>query len=235
MESWMRRRNRFLIDFPHSKSVVMFGHYFSSSSPLCRCFFPRFAFLLWLIIHRNIARGRSINLYPRNIPARIHRHTLSFTTMDLRPCRSHRSPLARLTGNQQNQPNRQKNDPISTANGGRTTRSTTRKVRKRLKIEEGNENLSRQNSATSDDADDSVDSETHVVKNRIRISKKKAEPKLSVPPKKKKFKMKKRTSVGRWEPWEKLEFLRGLRRHGKGHWKKIGEAIPTRYEQNCFE
>ena len=154
--------------------------------------------------------------------------------MDVRPSRSHRSPLARLTGNQQNQRNRKKNDPDSMVNGGRTTRSTSRKVRKRLKIEEGNENLSRQNSATSDDADDCVDSETHVFENRIRISrkeKKNAEPKLSVSSKKKKLKMKKRTSVGRWEPWEKLEFLRGLRRHGKGHWKKIGEAIPTRYEQ----
>ena len=34
---------------------------------------------------------------------------------------------------------------------------------------------------------------------------------------------------GRWEKWEHLEFLRGLRRIGRGHWKQIGETIPTRY------
>eukprot|EP00536_Pseudo-nitzschia_multiseries_P019250 jgi/Psemu1/59685/gm1.59685_g len=47
---------------------------------------------------------------------------------------------------------------------------------------------------------------------------------------KKKFKSKptKRTSIGRWETWERFEFLRGLRKHGRGHWKKIGESIPTR-------
>ena len=41
-------------------------------------------------------------------------------------------------------------------------------------------------------------------------------------------KPKKHTSIGRWETWERFAFLRGLRLHGKGHWKTIGESIPTR-------
>jgi hypothetical protein len=44
------------------------------------------------------------------------------------------------------------------------------------------------------------------------------------PPKKKA----KRTTVGRWEQWEQIEFLKGLRAHGRGHWKVIAEGIPTR-------
>jgi hypothetical protein len=36
-------------------------------------------------------------------------------------------------------------------------------------------------------------------------------------------------SEGRWKDWEHIEFLKGLRREGKGKWKAIGRAIPTRY------
>ncbi|KAG7340172.1 Myb-like DNA-binding protein [Nitzschia inconspicua] len=38
----------------------------------------------------------------------------------------------------------------------------------------------------------------------------------------------KRTKIGRWEKWEQIAFLRGLREHGRGHWKTIGKRIPTR-------
>jgi len=33
---------------------------------------------------------------------------------------------------------------------------------------------------------------------------------------------------GRWERWEKVAFLKGLRKYGKGKWKLIGSLIPTR-------
>lgn len=34
--------------------------------------------------------------------------------------------------------------------------------------------------------------------------------------------------TGRWELWEKRAFLEGLRRYGRGKWKKISRLIPTR-------
>jgi hypothetical protein len=40
----------------------------------------------------------------------------------------------------------------------------------------------------------------------------------------------KRVSVGRWEKFERMAFLKGLRQHGRGHWKLISTGIPTRYE-----
>jgi hypothetical protein len=43
------------------------------------------------------------------------------------------------------------------------------------------------------------------------------------------FNLSKRTKVGRWEKWEQITFLQGLREHGRGHWKVIAERIPTRY------
>lgn len=43
---------------------------------------------------------------------------------------------------------------------------------------------------------------------------------------------KKRVSVGRWEKWERMAFLKGLRHHGRGHWKLISTGIPTRYESS---
>jgi Myb-like DNA-binding domain len=39
----------------------------------------------------------------------------------------------------------------------------------------------------------------------------------------------KRPKIGRWEKWEQIAFLQGLREHGRGHWKTIAESIPTRY------
>lgn len=36
-------------------------------------------------------------------------------------------------------------------------------------------------------------------------------------------------NTGRWTEWEKLAFLKGLRLHGRGNWKKISSMIPTRY------
>ena len=39
----------------------------------------------------------------------------------------------------------------------------------------------------------------------------------------------KKKNVGRWHEWERLAFLRGLRRFGRGKWKKISKLIPTRY------
>ena len=41
-------------------------------------------------------------------------------------------------------------------------------------------------------------------------------------------KKKMRPTIGRWEQWEHLEFLKGLQEHGRGHWKVIAESIPTR-------
>eukprot|EP00980_Cylindrotheca_fusiformis_P010613 scaffold2362_cov109-Cylindrotheca_fusiformis.AAC.4 len=35
-------------------------------------------------------------------------------------------------------------------------------------------------------------------------------------------------NTGRWEEYEKLAFLRGLRLYGRGNWKAIGSLIPTR-------
>jgi SHAQKYF class myb-like DNA-binding protein len=35
-------------------------------------------------------------------------------------------------------------------------------------------------------------------------------------------------NVGKWEEWERIRFLQGLRRYGRGKWSKIGEGIPTR-------
>ena len=38
----------------------------------------------------------------------------------------------------------------------------------------------------------------------------------------------KRPVTGRWEQWEHIEFLKGLREKGRGNWKVIAESIPTR-------
>ena len=63
-----------------------------------------------------------------------------------------------------------------------------------------------------------------ICKQRKKRETKKKDPKKSFP-------------NGRWQPWEHLEFLRGLRVHGKGHWQEIAENIPTRcvsLPQRCF-
>jgi hypothetical protein len=39
----------------------------------------------------------------------------------------------------------------------------------------------------------------------------------------------KKVKIGRWEKWEQIKFLEGLRLYGRGHWKKIADTIPTRY------
>lgn len=41
----------------------------------------------------------------------------------------------------------------------------------------------------------------------------------------------KSVKIGRWEKWEQIAFLQGLREHGRGRWKIIAESIPTRYVQ----
>lgn len=35
-------------------------------------------------------------------------------------------------------------------------------------------------------------------------------------------------NTGRWEKHERMAFLRGFRRYGKGKWKQIGAMIPSR-------
>lgn len=153
--------------------------------------------------------------------------------MDLRSSRSLRSPLESLSSNQRNNRDRENVDPIFSLNEGRTTRSASRKVRTLVESEDRNENLSCDSSSESNDADDRADSGTEATENQVHVSRNRKNivgAKRLVPTKKKKLKMKNRTSIGRWERWEKFEFLRGLRRHGEGKWKKIGENIPTRYE-----
>jgi hypothetical protein len=40
---------------------------------------------------------------------------------------------------------------------------------------------------------------------------------------------------GRWTFEEKILFLKGLRRYGRGKWKKIGSLLPTRYVQETID
>ena len=144
-----------------------------------------------------------------------------------------RSPLIRLNSNQQRQHDRKKIDVQFSPQGGRTTRATTRKIRKLFEDNDENKAASCAISTTSNGS--GIDPSTDVNENQIDVaqgSNTEAGPKETAPPKKRKTKPKKRTSIGRWETWEKFAFLRGLRRHGRGHWKKIGESIPTRYEWN---
>ena len=35
-------------------------------------------------------------------------------------------------------------------------------------------------------------------------------------------------NVGKWQDFERIKFLQGLRRYGRGKWSKIGEGISTR-------
>jgi hypothetical protein len=39
---------------------------------------------------------------------------------------------------------------------------------------------------------------------------------------------------GRWEKWERMLFLQGLRRFGRGKWTKISEMISTRLERIIY-
>lgn len=45
---------------------------------------------------------------------------------------------------------------------------------------------------------------------------------------KKKKKVRRGYHKGKWSDQEKLLFLVGLRKHGKGKWKQIGKALTTR-------
>ena len=158
------------------------------------------------------------------------------TPMDLRPSLPFRSPLARLNSNHQRQRDQNYSNRLFSSGEGRTTRAVSRKLR-RLFEDPEDELRSPIKIASSpifatSSGDRGSDSRTDVGENRIVVAskpKKKAGPK-SAAFKKRKSKLKKSTSVGRWEDWERFEFLRGLRRHGRGNWKKIGESIPTRYD-----
>ena len=166
--------------------------------------------------------------------------------MDIRPSLPLRSPLARLNSNRQRD-----QDEIDTTlfspGGGTTTCAGSRKLRKlfeRLEEDEPRNTIHIASSSTfatsssggadsrtnSSGSGSGSDSKTNTWENRIE-RKKKAVPKKIKSKSKSKSKSKlpkKRTSIGRWEIWERFEFLRGLRCHGKGHWKKIGERIPSR-------
>lgn len=155
--------------------------------------------------------------------------------MDLRPSISLRSPLSRLNSNMQRQRDRDHIGTLFSPGGGTTTRASSRKLRALFDdhADDDEKAISAAVFASAGGDDGENDSRTEaVVENPIGVAskpKKKAGRKAASAPKKAKLKPKKRTSIGRWETWERLEFLRGLRRHGKGRWKKIGESIPTRY------
>ena len=63
-----------------------------------------------------------------------------------------------------------------------------------------------------------------------------AKSKKSSKHKKEKNKIKKTCDLpnkrGRWENWECTLFLDGLKKYGKGNWKKIALLIPTRFVKN---
>lgn len=155
-----------------------------------------------------------------------------------------RSPLARLNENGE------ENVAQYSASGGRTTRAISRKLRRLF-----DENGSDENENENDEYKNCAENENPLLdgcfatseknigddsSNRMAYDRKKnttttmaqtPTTALTTTTTKKKTKSKatKRTSIGRWETWERFEFLRGLRKHGKGNWKKIGESIPTRY------
>lgn len=156
--------------------------------------------------------------------------------MDLRPSLPVRSPLARLNSNHQRQRDQNHSNRLFSPGGGRTTRAVSRKFRKLFEDHEdeprGIIKIASSPIFATSSGDRGSDSRTDVGENRIVVAskpKKKAGPKNATA-KKTKSKLKKETSVGRWEDWERFEFLRGLRLHGRGNWKKIGESIPTRYD-----
>jgi hypothetical protein len=160
-----------------------------------------------------------------------------FTPMDLRPSLPFRSPLARLNSNQQRQRDQNHTNTLFSPGGRRNTRAASRKLRKLFEDPEdeprGPIKIASSTILATSSGDGGSDSRTDVGENRIVVASKpnhKAGLKNAATSKKIKLKLKKQTSVGRWETWERFEFLRGLRRHGRGNWKKIGESIPTRYD-----
>jgi superfamily I DNA and RNA helicase len=176
------------------------------------------------------------------------------------PLRS-RSPLVRLDGNQQQQHDQDQLDLYS--DGGRSTRSNTRKIRRTIREEEDNnpycdvdydDDISSDSSTSSSitsltPATGSTDTDIIIVDHTatmVTTKKKKATTTATtrtaavVTDSSRKTRAKKATqkktkhknpnhTEGRWKPWEHIEFLKGLRREGKGKWKAIGMAISTRY------
>ena len=173
------------------------------------------------------------------------------------PLRS-RSPFARLDGNQQQQHDQDQLDLYS--DGGRSTRSNTRKIRRTIRedpyCDYGDDDDILSSSIMSltpatGSTDDDIIIEDHTV-TMVTAKKKKAPPPPTttttaataavVTGSSRKTRTKKATrkktkhknknpdhAEGRWKYWEHMEFLKGLRREGKGKWKAIGRAIPTRY------
>jgi len=142
--------------------------------------------------------------------------------MNLRPSIQFRSPLARLKTKDDEKRVNFDPDPLLSPTGGRTTRAASRKLRKLFENSGNDDDVTEdggrgdKNSRSNDEYEDEPETKTISKKQRKKKETKKKDSKKS-------------TSIGRWEPWEHLEFLRGLRVHGRGRWKKIGEKIPTRY------
>ena len=166
-----------------------------------------------------------------------------------------RSPLARL-GNQQQHHDQDQLDLYS--DGGRSTRSNTRKIRRTIREEQDNDPYC---DSGGDDDDISITSLTpatgstdtdiiikdHMATMVMTTTKKMATTTTAATAvavvtgssrktRTKKASTRKKTkhknpdhAEGRWKYWEHIEFLKGLRREGKGKWKAIGRAIPTRY------
>jgi hypothetical protein len=169
-----------------------------------------------------------------------------------------RSPLARLNGNQQQQQHDQDQLDLY-SDGGRSTRSITRKIRRTIREEEDNDPYCDYGDDDNDDdilsssitsltpATGSTDADI-IIKDHSTTTvttKKKATTAAAAAAvvtgssrktRTKKASTRKKTkhknpdhAEGRWKYWEHIEFLKGLRREGKGKWKAIGRAIPTRY------
>ena len=170
------------------------------------------------------------------------------------PLRNSRSPLARLDGNQQQHHDQDQLDLYS--DGGRSTRSNTRKIRRTIREEEDNDpycdhgddsSIASLTPATGSTDDDIIIEDHTVTMVTTKKKKKKAPPPTTTTTaavvtgssrktRTKKDSTRKKTkhknpdhAEGRWKYWEHMEFLKGLRREGKGKWKAIGRAISTRY------
>ena len=143
--------------------------------------------------------------------------------MDLRPSLPLRSPLSSLD-NHQRRGNQDDIGALFSPGGRRTRRAASLKIRTHFEDDEESMGASHENHSRTDNAE-----------NKVSVAHKpnaKGGSKKCPPAKKRKKKIKKHTVIGRWEPGERFAFLRGLRIHGKGNWKKIGESIPTRYAWN---
>ena len=159
-----------------------------------------------------------------------------------------RSPLAILDDNRHQQQQQQQQSPpyLQFSNGaGATTRAVSRKLRRLFEYDDKNSTPSmksavannRPDAVTDEDRDHgSTIADPSRTTTTTATKKKKSTKKKTVVSGRKSSKNKKQqpTARGRWQTWERFEFLKGLRRHGRGHWKIIGESIPTRYVcSNC--